>query len=175
MSVLAQAMAVAVRRRTIEQKYPGGLEGYRRDSPNQTFAADRHLAVVSFMDPLDVMAFIDRLEILGFAFHDDEKYLEVAVVDEREGPPHPCHWLAWEAHDGYVEMWVKGKEKGEPAAPDGWEDRETFLYVAPEEEDEWEEIAFEDGQRTVRHRTTGEERTITCSLADDRYLFVRLR
>jgi hypothetical protein len=61
MAVLIEAISVAIRQETLEAKYPGGIEGFVRDVPNQTFCADSYLARVGFMTPVDVEGYIRQL------------------------------------------------------------------------------------------------------------------
>ena len=119
--VLAEALSVAVRRSTLEDKYPGGFEGYRDACPNQTFCADDHLTRVGFQTPGDVAGWRAHLEGLGFRILDGDRFADFAIVDQRTGPTASCDWLAWSPGQGaYSVMWLAGTPAGELAHPIGW-------------------------------------------------------
>ena len=93
--VIAEALSIVVRRSTLEEKYPGGFEGYRNACPNQTFCADDHLTRVGFQTPGDVAGWRVHLETLGFLIVDGDGFVDFAIVDQRTGPTAPCDWLVW--------------------------------------------------------------------------------
>jgi hypothetical protein len=53
-AVLVEATSVIVRRGKLEAAYSGGWSGFVADCPNKTLCADRHIARIGFMSPLDV-------------------------------------------------------------------------------------------------------------------------
>jgi hypothetical protein len=111
MSVLVEAINVIVRKETLEHKYPGGLQAYEGDCPTKSFCADDCLTRVGFVHPTDVREFIDRLVSLGFVFHDGNKFVDVAVVDQRVGLTAPCDWLeVGRFTDGFAGCWLAGTE-----------------------------------------------------------------
>ncbi len=54
MAVLIEGISVVVPVDVLEEKYPGGLDAYANDCPNQTFCCDGELTRVGFMTPVDV-------------------------------------------------------------------------------------------------------------------------
>jgi hypothetical protein len=119
--VIAEALSVVVRRSTLEDKYPGGFEGYRDACPNLTFCADDHLTRVGFQTPGDVAGWRAHLERLGFLILDGDRFADFAIVDQRTGPTAPCDWLAWSPGEGaYSVMWLAGTPAGDLAHPIGW-------------------------------------------------------
>jgi hypothetical protein len=122
MSVLAEAINVIVRRSTLERKYLGGVAQYERDCPNGTFCMDAQLTRVGFMAPPDVQAFVERLTRLGLVFHDGEQFVDIAVVDEYQGPMAPCSWLQGGRHPaGFTAVWHVGADPSPMACPAGWQ------------------------------------------------------
>jgi hypothetical protein len=120
-SVLAEALSVIVRRSTLETKYPGGVEGYRRDCPNATFCADKHLTRIAFMVPPDVQRWIDHLTRAGLIFVVNKQAVDFVVVDQRQGPTVPCSWIEGGRHpDGYSAVWLAGTIPGELEHPPRW-------------------------------------------------------
>ena len=93
MAVLIEAISVVIRRETIADKYPGGLNQYVEDSPNRSLCMDEELVRVGFMIAGDASDFIASLEREGFNCVVDDKYDEIAVVDQFAGIYLPCDWL----------------------------------------------------------------------------------
>jgi hypothetical protein len=120
-SVLAEALSVIIKRSTLEAKYPGGIEGYRRACPNGTFCADENLTRVGFMVPADVQGWLDHLENAGLVFIVAGMAIEIVVVDQFKGATAPCLWLkGGRSSMGYSAVWLAGTEPGELAHPPGW-------------------------------------------------------
>jgi hypothetical protein len=151
LSVLIEVINVIVRCATVEAKYPGGLAGYTRAVPNQSFCDDGFIARVGFMTPEDVGVWIDRLVEAGFVFQRaDESFEEIAVIDQHTGPTRPCDWL------GYGELFeppvqfaylLAAAEQGSTDlfAPEGWEpSEESFTFVPNEERDRLQFIDSRD-------------------------------
>ena len=94
MAVLIEAISVVIRRETIADKYPGGLNQYVEDCPNpRTLCMDEELVRVGFMTGRDASDFIASLEREGFSYVIDDEYDEIAVVDQFAGIYLPCDWL----------------------------------------------------------------------------------
>lgn len=127
MPVLIEAISVVMRLEAIERSYPGGLARCRADCPNQTFCADGHLARVGFTAPSDAGHWVDHLTQYGLIFVQDERAVDLVVVDQVTGPTTICDWLEFGKHDdGYVVAWLAGTEPTEIYVPEGW-DFETSL------------------------------------------------
>jgi hypothetical protein len=92
MSIRGRFLSVIVRRETLERVYPGGLAAFERDAPNATFAADDHLAAVSFMDGGSAEQFVSQLEELGLTSDAGGEFRDIAVMS-RWGRTLPCSWL----------------------------------------------------------------------------------
>jgi hypothetical protein len=100
MAVLIEGISVVVRRSRIDVLYPGGWDAFVSDCPNRTLCADEDLARVGFMDPTDVEAFVKRLESFGFVYCRDAEAVDLAVVDQQQGPATACSWLEF----GHVQL-----------------------------------------------------------------------
>ena len=95
MAVLIEGISVVVPVDVLEEKYPGGLDAYANDCPNQTFCCDGELTRVGFMTPVDVGAFINALEQKGLEPFGDNCWNDVAVVDQQSTrTTAPCAWLS---------------------------------------------------------------------------------
>ncbi len=96
MAVLIEAISVVCRRDAIENKVLGGWNSFLEVVPNQTLCFDEFLSRVGFTSPVDVEKFCNELQNLGLAFVEDEKFIDIAVVDQREGPTLHCDWLIFQ-------------------------------------------------------------------------------
>lgn len=122
MPVLTEGISVVVPVATIEAKYPGGLSAYAANCSNNTFCADETLTRVGFMTPSDAKSFVELLENHGFIVHDGEKFVDLAVVDQREGPTDSCSWLRWGRNaQGVAAAWLGETPPKGLATPAGWE------------------------------------------------------
>jgi hypothetical protein len=169
MSVLVEAINVIVRQETLARKYPGGAEAYARDCPNKTFCADDHLTRVGFMNPAEVQNFVDVLVSFGFVFHDGEKFVDIAVVDQTVGLTAACCWLdTGRFPEGFSGCWLVGTEDTWTAFPEG---RTPENVIAADMRLQSSETDYEfvrhDGNTTVlRHKETG-ELSYTARVRDD--------
>jgi hypothetical protein len=168
MAVLVEAISIIVRRETIEEKYPGGVDRYAEDCPNGTFCMDKDIARVGFMSPEDVDVFIDNLELLGLTCVNDRKYDEIAVVVQFKGFILPCEWLEvlevklFEGNQKLTVCQIKDSAFSGIALPCGW-NYETSLskkVVMVESEGTDKRMKFlrhEDGVDYFQDALTGQE------------------
>jgi len=128
MAVLVEGISVIIRRKIIEEKFPGGWDAFVEDVPNQTLCADDELARIGFMSPADVRAYVKHLEGHGFKYLSQERAVDLVVADQLQGPVTQCDWGQF----GHVA--VGGNESQQVAAcravgstlkmlifPDGWQ------------------------------------------------------
>jgi len=178
MSLLIEGISVVIRRTAIEEKYPGGFDGFKASVPNKTFCADDDLARVGFMAPVDVKSFCESLEGHGLTYLIDGIAHDIVVIDQQRGPLVPCEWV--EVWDGYLEKekirkiticamtkeidgMFQGPEGTEWAAePDGWEWEgslsQTFGFSPTEEiEKSLTFLRHEDGLDVYFNELTGKE------------------
>jgi hypothetical protein len=136
MSVLVEAISVLVTSSTLAAKYPGGVEQYELDAPNDTYCSDGHLTRVGFMAPLDVKAFVNKLRELGLAFHDGRQFVDIAVVDQHQGPTSLCPWLECGRHPKWFALaWLRGMSPSPMAAPRDWTvDQSAQLHFVSQED-----------------------------------------
>ena len=80
MAVLIEAISVIVRIPAIQEKYIGGWESFKNNSPNNTLCADSYLARLGFMIQTDVESFVKELENKGLLFIDGEKTIDIVIV-----------------------------------------------------------------------------------------------
>ena len=93
MAVLVEGISVIVRKQAIEAGLRGGWQAFMATVPNNTFCDDGDLARVGFMHPLDVQAYVEHLASLGLVFARDGAFVDIAVVDQRQGPTLSAPWL----------------------------------------------------------------------------------
>lgn len=122
MSVLVEAISVIVRNATLEASYPGGVAGYAADCPNGTFCSDGRLGRVGFLSAQDVRFFVDMLESHGMVHRRGLASIDIAVVDQNQGPDPGCLWLDFGRQpDGTACCWPAGEAIGPLVVPHGWE------------------------------------------------------
>ena len=122
MAVLIEGISVVLRKDVIEQKYPGGIAQYEKDSPNRTFCADQYLTAIRFMMPKDVQHFVQNLEQHGMKLLSGNGFDEIAIVDMLSGATTRCDWLSFaKKFDGISVCWLAGTDLAEVAVPMGWE------------------------------------------------------
>ena len=136
MGVLVEAISVIVPVRVLEEKYPGGVQGYARNCPNGTYCSDGSLTRVGFMVPADVEAFLEHLAGFGLVSFDGARCIDMAVVDQRQGPTARCDWCEFGVHRlGFSVAWLTGTSASPMAAPPGWTvARARSIRFAPAEE-----------------------------------------
>lgn len=168
MAVLVEAISIIIRRKTIDEKYPGGWNAFVEDAPNRTLCADNKIARLGFMSPIDVQSFIKGLEKIGFNYLVNGQSSEIAVIDQIKGFMVPCDWL----DAGHVEI---GKDKQVVTAcklkgcrsktiifPYGWEYNKSlsrsYGFVPDEHiEKSLKYLRHENGLDVYLNKLTGEE------------------
>lgn len=126
MAVLVEGISVIVRRDAITQRFAGGWPAFVDLVPNRTLCTDGLLARVGFMAPADVRAFFELLEAGGLRFvGEDERCVDVVVIDQECGPTVPCDWVDvyWvNGDDGgsILACALKGSRSGDVRCPAGW-------------------------------------------------------
>jgi ADP-ribosylglycohydrolase len=100
---------VVIRRSALDEKYPGGFDGFRRSYGFGTFASDDHLASLSFMGVEGIEDLVGELERAGLALAHRNGNGNIAIVGTFSGGSAP--WLS--RRDGVC--WLAGTEPGEIA------------------------------------------------------------
>jgi len=136
--VLVEALSVVIRREAVEDRFPGGWQGFLRQIPNRTLCCDRDLARVGFMNPADVGAYVSTLEAGGLVFQKDDQAVDFVVVDQFRGPTLPASWLKYgRIETGGMKInacWLAERVPAEIALPEGWKYEgslsDTGIFVA---------------------------------------------
>jgi tetratricopeptide (TPR) repeat protein len=158
MAVLIEAFSVVVRNSSLAARYPGGVEGYWRDCPNNTFCADDHLSRVGFMVQGDADVFVAQLAAKGLMPFRNGAAEDVALVSPRDGLLRPCDWLELGRWGKATIAWLAGTKRGDLHAPSGWNADRSVQYLTAEEAKERLEFVRSEGNVDVyRDRTTGQE------------------
>jgi len=130
MSVLAEGFSVIVRRSTIENDVPGGIETYGQLIPNRTFCADQYLTRVGFLDWEEANKFLARLRAFGLTHHNVDEGPDVGVLHQDEGFLGVVPWLEWHRDQtGLSIAWLTGTQPGELATPVGWSHNSALRYI----------------------------------------------
>ncbi len=93
MAVLVEGTSVIVRRDSIVARFKGGREAFEDILPTSPSCRDDDIVGVYFMDPRDADAFIEVLEMWGLVYLKDDNCVDMAVVDQKNGPIRPARWL----------------------------------------------------------------------------------
>jgi tetratricopeptide (TPR) repeat protein len=174
MAVLIEAFSVIVRNATLNAKYPGGLEAYWRDRPNNTFCADDHLSRVSFMMPGDADVFVARLAAKGLMPYRKEAAEDVALVNASGELLRLCAWLELGRWGPVSIAWQAGTKRGDLHAPPGWNVDRRLRQISWEEmKQRLEFVRTEGGVDVYRDKTTGEETYVGRTAAPSEAIIAR--
>jgi hypothetical protein len=178
MAVLVEGISVIVRRDSIGSRLNGGWNHFLANIPNQTLCFDDEIARVGFMTPRDVEIFTDLLISQGLVFLKDREAIDIAVVDQLQGPTTSCHWLefmrtdyqgdgeilvCWffEGERPYEGIYLKNKNM-ELHFPNGWNYESSlskqFKFIPPKEmPSRYKLLRRENGVDVFLDLETGEE------------------
>jgi hypothetical protein len=139
MSVLIADRNIVVRKRVLEETWPGGVSAYVRmletlEMPPQfVLTSDRHLVSASFPDTESIVAAYDSLGELGALVDADTGDPQFVSVNQIVGPLRPCSWLEHRRESGVLTYaWLAGTEPGDLSAPPGWVPRlDRMIEAAP--------------------------------------------
>lgn len=126
MSVLIEAISVVVKKRAIEDRFPGGMAKFVETVPNRTCCVDDHLVRVGFMAPHDVHDFVGQLETCGLVYLQDGRPADMVVVDQLQGPTVECDWVRLvrlQLDVGAILVACSNEDGPDPervAIPEGW-------------------------------------------------------
>ncbi len=158
MSVLIEGFSVVVRNSTLAAKYPGGVEGYRRDCPNNTFCADEHLSRVGFMAQPDADRFVAELAAAGMTPYRKGAAEDVALVSPDSGTLQPCSWLQLGRWGQVAIAWLAGTNPGDLHAPSWWNPERGMQQISAEEMKQRLVFLHSEGNVDVyRDKATGQE------------------
>ena len=173
MPVIIEAISVVIRRKAIDEKYPGGYLAFDQEAPTMgpvdTLCADDDITAVAFMAPIDVKGYCDLLGTYGIG--SPENPIDLAVIDQFTGAVTPCDWLETTGVDleggGRVLIArILGNNADTPVVPEGWTWENSITkntYFMPNEalKDSVEYVRSEPGGLDVyREKATGELRYI---------------
>jgi tetratricopeptide (TPR) repeat protein len=158
MAVIVEGYSVIVRNSTLAAKYPGGMEGYRRDCPNATFCSDAHLSRIGFMVHRDADVFVAQLAARGLMPYRKDVSEDIALVCQSDGLLRPCGWLELGRYRGASIAWLAGEERGDLHAPPGWTPERPLEHRSAEEARRRLEFVRSDGNVDLyRDKATGQE------------------
>ena len=94
MSVILECISVIVKNSKIISDFPGGMSGFLESYPGGHNCTDGEITRVGFMHESDVVKYVQFLESLGLVFvDDDDKAVDICVIDFYYGPWSDCDWL----------------------------------------------------------------------------------
>ena len=158
MAVVIEAFSVVVRNATLAAKYPGGVGGYRRDCPNNSFCADEHLSRIGFMAREDADGFVAQLAAKGLTPHRKGVAEDVALATPAAGLLRPCPWLEVGRWSQAIIAWLAGTQRGDVHAPANWNAERPMQHMSEEEaRRRLEFVRTQDNLDVYRDRETGKE------------------
>ncbi|TAN43839.1 MAG: hypothetical protein EPN22_08865 [Nitrospirae bacterium] len=140
MTVLVEGISAIIRRKSIDDKFMNGWEGFQEFVPNNTLCFDDDLAMVGFMSPQDVQGFVYQLQERGLTFLKNNKAVDIAVVDQQRGVTTECAWLMFShlninsASDKVDVCWLVSEERIQTAGihmPSNWQAGESIKLATP--------------------------------------------
>jgi hypothetical protein len=152
MAVLAEMYSVVVRVTTLRGDYPGGVEAYEHDCPNQSFCSDGEVCRVGFMSWADTEAFL----LLLRRFNITPEAGRVAITREDKGLLHTSDWLEFCRLEGTPIGRLVDSPVQSFAAPPGWSPGHRNVLMTEVELGQREVVADEGGVTSYRDRSTGE-------------------
>ena len=156
MGVLAEAISVVIRKGTLEERLPGGLEEYERRCPNDTLCYDESICRVGFMALADAQEYVDNLISLGFVGPNEQESTEIAIIDQESGLLFPCDWLQLGRQGDVTIAWLKGTELTHFAAPPSWKPGSMEKLSQAQMANDYEHIGTKGDVEVIRHRESGE-------------------
>jgi len=143
MTILCFALTVVVTNKTLNKKYPGGVEAYVAiaKSSGLDVCDDGEIVGIYFRSPLQVGDLISHLEENGFVYFEGDQAdpglqaEDLTVVDMLTGPVIKTPWLENLFDSGKRLAWLAGSAPTEPVIPDNFDlrDIEEAVFVANEE------------------------------------------
>lgn len=173
MPVIVEAITVLIRRKAIDEKYPGGYLAFDQEAPTMgpvdTLVADDDIAAVAFMAPVDVKQYCEYLGKFGIG--SPENPVDLAVIDQFTGAVTPCDWIetAGQVVEGggpVLTARLVGSSDETLVVPGGWSwehsiTKNTFFMPNEALMDSVEYIRSEpSGLDVYRDKITGELRYI---------------
>jgi hypothetical protein len=157
MAIPVEGYSVVVRNMTLATKYPGGVEAYERDAPNQTFCTDGSLCRIGFMMLSDAERFVADLAGKGLMPFLDGSAEDVALVGKMAGSK-PCKWITVGQFRSVPIAWLAGMNAGDLFAPAGWTPEKAVQPMSSAEaKSRLEFVRRQDSVDVYRDKTTGQE------------------
>ena len=112
MSVVVRFNTVIVRKASIDARYTGGLDQYRRDVVSEVidYYEDAHLTVAISMGGFN--HYWDRLMESGLIYETGDKVLDFVTADQVNGIDPRCDWLDSIECNGFLVSWLHGSDSG---------------------------------------------------------------
>jgi hypothetical protein len=135
MSVLVEALSLIIPRTVLDVSYPGGTDAFmlkmcEPDVPSRLVCADEELVSVSFPGADAAQVVGAQLLELGIVAVDEDCFVEMAFVDQADGPTLPCDWIEWrKCKGGYTCCWLAGTDPDPMHAPANWTPEQSRRLV----------------------------------------------
>ncbi len=173
MAVLAEAISVIIKIKSIEKKFFGGWEVFETLYSSRALCTDGELARIGFMSPNDTKEFVQKLEKMRLKYLQDGKAVDIVIADQQRGLAAKCDWAQFGRipFDGDVSKLVpvvrsSGSTCNQLHFPDGWNYENSlsnkFKFVESNSvKDNVEFLRRENNKDVYRDKKTGEILYIT--------------
>ena len=95
MAIALEFINLVVLKSTLETKYQGGIEQFRKDLPNRSLREDDELVRFGCMNWNDLEYFTDIVVAKGLAYKDQET-TDFVVISSLKGALWPVDWIGFE-------------------------------------------------------------------------------
>ncbi len=101
MAICIEFINLIIRKLTIEEKYPGGLEQFIKDVPNKSFREDDELVRYGCMNTYDLENFIDLIIERGLEYKGKET-IDFVVINCFSGLSWDVDWLEYDLESCWI-------------------------------------------------------------------------
>lgn len=101
MAIELEFINLVVRKSTLEEKYQGGIEQFRKDLPNRSLREDEDLVRFGCMNWNDLKHFTDIIVAKGLEYKDQETK-DFVVISSLKGALWEVDWIGFENSTCYA-------------------------------------------------------------------------
>jgi hypothetical protein len=138
MAVLVEGISVIVRRWDVNRRYPGGFRAYRAEWNHSSLCTDGRLVRAGFGTADEALAFVARLQSVGFVSVSEGRSIDSCLVDQRQGMVYRADWLdifRFPYQTGSLTLAsLAGDDSARVAVPKGWRFEDSLSARVPTKE-----------------------------------------
>ena len=158
MAVIIEAFSIIIRNSTIETKFPGGLDGYKKACPNTSLCTDGELCRVGFMTEVEISNYLKFLSENGISICDKNRRTQIAYVDHDGSLKWECDWIQVVEIEGNLSSILTGTKVNKLVAPVGWKPGSSMIKLNTDDiEREYEYLGIENNVHVFKNKKSGEK------------------